>query len=218
MRVALYMRVSTRRQSLLPQLHALRAFVQARSAGEDPWRITKVYRERKPGTSPTRRQFRQLMHDAAMNRWDLLLVWKLDRFGRSLIEIVGRVRELTAHGRFFCVATQGGTIDTSSSSGKLQLAVLSAVAEFESELIGERVKNHIAHRRSRGMRWGRPRKMPDPTPVLEMRASGSTVSKIAKSMGCSEKTIQRCLDAHQDELAALVDKKREGGGTPPAAA
>jgi DNA invertase Pin-like site-specific DNA recombinase len=149
-RVALYIRVSTRKQSLRPQLHALREFVRAREGGEDPWKIVRVYRDRRSGKSPSRASYSKMLADAAFNRFDLVAVWKLDRFGRSTPEILRRVRELDARGVRFCCSSQGGLLDTSSSSGKLIVGVLALVAELEHDLNSERTVEGIKAVRRRG--------------------------------------------------------------------
>ncbi len=148
-RVALYVRVSTRDQHLGAQLRELRAEARRRR-----WRVVDEVRE--VGSSRRDRPQLEAMINRALRReLDAILVVRLDRLGRSLVELVGNVERLVARG-VVVVSVRDGALDTSSASAKLQLAVLGAVAEYEREVIRERTREGLARVRANGSASGRP--------------------------------------------------------------
>jgi putative DNA-invertase from lambdoid prophage Rac len=110
-----------------------------------------------------------LMADARLHKFDAVIVWKLDRFGRSLINCVAGIQELTAAGVRFIAMSQGLDTDTSNPTSRLLLHILAAVAEFERELIKERVSAGLKHAKAKGVRIGRPRRVFDRQRALDMR-------------------------------------------------
>jgi DNA invertase Pin-like site-specific DNA recombinase len=134
---------------------------------------------------------------------DALVVWKLDRLGRSLRDLVDTVTRLAGRGVGFCSLQEA--IDTTTPGGKLVFHVFAALAEFERDLVRERTSAGLAAARARGRRGGRPSVM---TPhklrvAREMYASGQyTVAAIAKTLGVSRASIYRHLTAAADQVSA----------------
>ncbi len=126
---------------------------------------------------------------------DTLVVWKLDRLGRSLHHLVNTVHELTAHGVGLRVLTgQGAAIDTTTPAGKLMFGIFAALAEFERELIVERTKAGLVAARARGHKGGRTPKMTPGKVRLAMAAMGKPETRIAdlcKELGITRNTLYR---------------------------
>jgi len=148
-KVAVYVRVSTTDQNTENQELALKR--HADSMGWD----CDVYKE-KESTRKTRPVKQQLMERLRKREYDAVLIWKLDRWARSLQELVMDVDDLTARNIGFIVLTQ--PIDTTSASGRLMLQVFGAFAEFEREIIRERTMAGLDRARRAGKKLGRPRK------------------------------------------------------------
>jgi DNA invertase Pin-like site-specific DNA recombinase len=150
-KVGLYARVSTtdKGQDIDLQLLDLRSYAGARG-----WEIFKEYLDLgESGAKEHRASFNELMDDARKRKIDLVLVWRLDRFGRSLKHLVVSLDELRTLGVGFISFKE--SIDLTTSTGRLLLHLLASFAEFERELIRERVKAGVAHARSKGKRLGR---------------------------------------------------------------
>lgn len=145
MKVAIYTRVSTPDQSDKPQIDICEGFCQ-RSGYE----VYGVYSDVISGTKDSRPGFNQLLDDMRLNRFDGICVSKLDRIGRSLQHLLGLIEEFNKKGIHFIAATQN--IDTTSSSGKLQLQIMGAFAEFERNLISERTKEALKGNKKVGKR------------------------------------------------------------------
>lgn len=151
--VVLYARVSTRDKDQTPdtQLHALREYADAHG-----WQILREYVDQaSAGDLRGRTAWRQMVTDVRQRPFDLLLVTKLDRAFRSVKETYDTLAFLSDHNSGFVATTQ--PIDTSTATGKLLLGVLAAVAEFERELIRERVKEGMARAKADGTHVGRPK-------------------------------------------------------------
>jgi DNA invertase Pin-like site-specific DNA recombinase len=151
MHTAVYMRVSTTDQRLDSQERELHRYCKMRG-----WKNTVVYSEKKPGALSTRPALDRMVQDIRAGKIERLVCYKLDRVGRSLTHLALVVDELAKLNVPLICTSQG--IDTSNDSpcGKFQLAVLMAVAEFEREIIRERVNSGLAAAKARGVRLGRP--------------------------------------------------------------
>src|SRR5580658_4572908 len=118
----------------------------------------------------------QLMADAHRRRFDVVVVWKLDRFGRSLVHCVSGIQELASLGIRFIATSQGLDTDESNPASKLLMHILAAVAQFERELIRERVSAGMKAAKARGTKTGnaigRPRRVFNRDEVLRLRGSG----------------------------------------------
>ncbi len=131
----------------------------------------------------------------ALRAGDTLVVWKLDRLGRSLHHLVNTVYQLTGRGIGFKVlAGQGMAIDTTTAAGKLAFGIFAALAEFEREMIAERTRAGLASARARGRKGGRPFKMTAAKLRLAMSAMGqpeTKVSALCQELGITRQTLYR---------------------------
>lgn len=149
-RCAIYCRVSTDEQNPEHQKNALVEY--AINQGYDIW---KIYTDVTSGSKQNRPQLNKLMFDARAKRFNVVLVWKLDRLGRSLQHLLSIIHEWELKGINFTCITQ--SIDTTTSSGKLTFHILGAVAEFERTLISERTKEGLKTAALKGKFPGRPK-------------------------------------------------------------
>jgi len=131
----------------------------------------------------------------ALRPGDTLTVWKLDRLGRDLRNLINTVHELEERGVALKVLTgHGASIDTTTPSGKLVFGIFAALAEFERELISERTRAGLAAARSRGRKGGAPRKMTAAKVRLAMSAMGmpeTIVGRLCKELGVTRQTLYR---------------------------
>jgi DNA invertase Pin-like site-specific DNA recombinase len=155
MRCAIYARVSTTDQTCENQLLELRRYAELRGWTATEYRDTGV-----SGSKTSRPALDKLMADAKRRRFDVLLVWRLDRLGRSLRHLVGLAEEFDAIG--IALVSLGESIDTTSPAGRLTFHVLGALAEFERGRCRERILAGLSRARARGVRLGRkPYDIPD---------------------------------------------------------
>lgn len=188
MKAAIYARVSTEDQHCEMQVTELRGY-----AGRMGWDVAE-YIEKASGKAGSKRPvLERLMNDARLRRFDVVLVWKLDRFGRSMKDFVERVQLLESAGVRFVAVTQGIDTDSKSPTGKLLMHILAAIAEFERDLIQERVKAGVAEAKRRGKHCGRPKKVFRRDEAAEMRTSGMSWRKIAAVLGVPQATIRLAL-------------------------
>jgi DNA invertase Pin-like site-specific DNA recombinase len=174
--------VSTDQQTTDNQLLELRAYAERQG-----WTTVEYVDSAISGSKESRPALDRLMADARRRRVDVVLVWRLDRFGRSLRHIVTALDDLHARGVSFVSLGEG--IDLGTPTGKLQLHILAALAEFERERIRERVRAGLARVRAAGGRLGRP-------PVhLATLPVGLTVRAAAAAWGVSKSTAARRLAA-----------------------
>ena len=178
-----YARVSTDDQNLAMQLDALRA------AGCDD-----VFQDMASGVSTVRKGLGDAL--ARCGEGDVLTVWKLDRLGRSLLDLVGLVENLKTRGVGLKVLTgAGASIDTTKPEGRLFFAMFAAMAEFERELIRERTRAGMSAAKKRGRHIGRPRKL-----TTERLAHAQTLidegrerADVAGLLGVGTSTLRRAL-------------------------
>ena len=183
-RVALYARVSTVHGGQNPemQLWEMREYCERRN-----WIITGEYVDRASGLRDSRPSLNLLFKDATQRKFDSVLVWKLDRFGRSLRHLVNCLAELQALGVKF--VSLKDSLDLSTPAGTLMCHVLCCMSQFEASLARERVISGLAHARSRGKRLGRPTKCVDVDKINALRASGHSWRLIARTMKLSVGTV-----------------------------
>jgi DNA invertase Pin-like site-specific DNA recombinase len=153
MKVAIYVRVSTDEQDLSSQLELCKKHCEIQG-----YEIYKIYQDIYTGTSDNRPAFNELLQDMRQYRFSMVVVTKLDRMGRSLKHLLNLFEEFNSKGVQFVAVTQN--IDTSTSSGKLQMQILGAFAEFERNLISERTKEGLKGKINVGKRGkdSKPRK------------------------------------------------------------
>lgn len=129
------------------------------------------------------------MREARLRRFDVVLVWKLDRWGRSVAHCIKSIQELTSLGVRFLAVTQNIDTDESSPTSRFLLHVLAAFAELEREMIRERVISGIRTARINGKSIGRPRKVFRRDQALELRAKGLSWRKIAAELQVPMSTV-----------------------------
>jgi DNA invertase Pin-like site-specific DNA recombinase len=191
MRVAIYARVSTGEQNPELQLRELRDYAERRG-----FIIHREYVETVPGDVRRRKRapkFEAMMADARRRRFDCVLVWKYDRFARSLGALVAALQEFRDLGIDFISHTQA--IDTTTPMGRLFFHVIGSFAEFERDVIVERVRAGLANARAKGKRLGRP--IQDPAAeqrVLALkRDEGLSLRQIAAREGLSPSGVRKML-------------------------
>lgn len=173
-----YARVSTEDQDMGLQIDALR-----RAGIPDD----QIYREKVSGVSARRHQLALALK--ILRPGDTLVVWKLDRLGRSMLDLLTKVKNLTDRGIAFRSLTDG--IDGNTPGGRFLLGVLAAGAQFERELIGERTKAGMARRRAQGQPISRP-KILDAKKIAKGRAmlkAGASVKEVAAALKVSVGTV-----------------------------
>lgn len=182
-RVALYARVSTNEQSPEMQLREMREYCQRRE-----WAIAGEYVDAGvSGCKDSRPELNRLMIDAKRRRFDAVLVWKLDRFGRSLKHLVNALAEFEALGVAF--VSLKDNLDLSTPAGRLMFQIIGAMAEFERSLIQERVRSGLRNARSKGVRLGRPTVKTDSQEITRLRSEGHSMADIAERLGISVGTV-----------------------------
>src|SRR5579862_1166102 len=179
-RVALYARVSTSNGQQDPemQLRELREFAEHRGLS-----ITGEYVDRMTGSKDSRPALNRLMADASRRKFDAVLVWKLDRFGRSLRHLVNAIAELEAIGVAFI--SFRNNVDLSTPLGRLMFQIIGAMAEFERALIQERVRAGLRNARAKGKRLGRPRVSVNAQEIADLRRRGYSWAQIVTETGVS---------------------------------
>ncbi len=204
MRAVAYVRVSTPDQKLDLQIAELSEYCSRMG-----WELVETYNDVVSGKKSRRPGLDKLMAAARRRKFDAVLVWKLDRFGRSLVDCLNNIEELDRCGVRFIVVTQGLDTDQRNPASRFLLQVLGAAAEFEGSLIVERAKagqeryrrdyeagrvGKTVHSRSgKNLPPHRPRKVFDRRKVLELRRQGMSLRQIAKVMGIGLGTVTRAL-------------------------
>ena len=188
-RIAIYARVSTTDQSTESQLLDLRRYVSDRG-----WTIFKEYvDEGISGTKDSRPALNELMNDAKKRRFDVVLVWRFDRFARSTKHLILALEEFKNLGIDFVSYQEN--IDTSSPLGSAIFTIISAVAQLERDIIAERVKAGLRRAKENGKKLGRPRVSVDTEKIHWMRAKGLSLRAIAKETGVSRTTVSDVLSS-----------------------
>ncbi|MGA2985372.1 MAG: recombinase family protein, partial [Terriglobia bacterium] len=184
MRAALYCRVSTLNgQHPEMQLAELRGFASRRG-----WEITGEYvDEGVSGSKESRPELNRLIADSHQRLFDIVLVWKIDRFGRSLKHLVNALADLDAYGVAF--VSLKDNIDLSTPSGRLMFQIIAAMAEFELSLCRERVRAGLQNARRNGKQLGRPRRVVDFDDIARLKAEGHSLRTIAEKIGAGYGTV-----------------------------
>jgi DNA invertase Pin-like site-specific DNA recombinase len=185
-RAALYCRVSTTGQTADNQLLALRSFAQARG-----WASTEFVDQGQSGAKERRPALDSLLAAARARKIDLVACVKLDRLARSVHHLVGMVREFEVLGVDLVVLDQA--IDTTTPSGRLLFHVLASVAEFERDLIRDRVLAGLRRAKSQGRRLGRPPVAVDLARAGNLLAEGQSIRSVAKVLGIGKSTLARAV-------------------------
>lgn len=189
-RAALYARVSTHNdQNPAMQLEELRAYCARRG-----WEVSGEYVDHGISGSKERRpQLDRLLADCRRRSVDAVIVYRYDRFARSLQQLVNALEEFRALGIDFVSLHEG--VDTSTPNGRLVFGIFATIAEFERELIRGRVRSGLAHARAKGQRLGRPRVDVDVQQIAQLRAQGLAWTAIAHQLGVGDGTVRRAAYA-----------------------
>jgi DNA invertase Pin-like site-specific DNA recombinase len=187
-RAAIYVRVSTDKQTVENQLRELRQIAERRG-----WQVVEEYhdagisgakgRDQRPGLD-------QMLKDASRRKFDVVMAWAIDRLGRSLIDLLGTIQSLEACGVDLYLDQQ--SIDTTTPAGRLMFQMTGAFAEFERSMIRQRVKAGLRRAVEQGKQLGRPRV----SPAIEKRIQshlrkGMGILKVASELGVGTSTVQR---------------------------
>jgi DNA invertase Pin-like site-specific DNA recombinase len=186
-RVGIYARVSTFDQQTIPlQIRALREYAVRRG-----WTIALQVKE--VGSGASERQLREKLLEAARRREiDVVLVWRLDRWGRSVADLLATLQELEHLGVGFVSLTEA--LDLTTPAGRAMAALLAVFAEFEREILRERVRTGLAHARQNGKRLGRPQTAAlHSGPVRKLYRAGVSQSEIARRLQISRTSVRRIL-------------------------
>lgn len=186
MRAAIYARVSTNNgQDPHMQIRELREYCNRRG-----WDIEGEYVDAGvSGAKEHRPQLDALLVVCRKRRVDAVVVYRYDRFARSLRQLVNALEEFRSLGIEFISLHEG--VDTSTPNGRLVFGIFASIAEFERELIRDRVKSGIAAAKSRGRKLGRPRVNVDAAGIAALRDSGASWSTIARQLRLSAGTAKR---------------------------
>ena len=187
-KAAIYVRVSTDKQTVENQVAALRQIAERRG-----WEIVEQYhdagisgskgRDGRPGLD-------QMLKDASRRKFDVIMAWAIDRLGRSLIDLLGTIQTLEACGVDLYLDQQ--SIDTTTPAGKLMFQVCGAFAEFERSMIQQRVRAGLKRAAEKGNYPGRPKI----SGALEKRIqtqlrAGKGILRVAREIGVGTGTVQR---------------------------
>lgn len=191
-RVGIYARVSTLERGQDPenQLEVLREYADRRG-----FEVAHEFVDRASGANDKRPAYQELRAAARHREIDVVLVWRYDRFARSLTALVNALEEFRALGVDF--VSRQEQIDTTSPQGKLFFGIVSSMAEFESSLISERVKLGMDRARRQGKRISRP-PIPSKTQqeIRRLRGRGMSFRRVAKEVGVDPKTVRKYSPRH----------------------
>ncbi len=187
-RAAIYVRVSTDKQTVENQLRELRQIAERRG-----WEVVKEYqdagisgskgRDGRPGLD-------EMLKDAQRRRFEVVMAWAIDRLGRSLIDLLGTIQALEACGVDLYLDQQA--IDTTTPAGKLMFQVTGAFAEFERSMIRQRVRAGLKRAVERGATLGRPKIGSDVERRIKSQLrAGKGILKVARELGLGTSTVQR---------------------------
>ena len=199
LRAGLYARVSTNDQQTIPlQIRALREYAARRG-----WTIALQVKE--IGSGASQRQLREKLLEAARRREiDIVLVWRLDRWGRSVTDLLGTLQELEHLGIGFVSLTEA--LDLTTPAGRAMAGLLAGFSEFEREILRERVRAGLAHARQNGQRLGRPATAAlHAAEVRKLHRVGVSKAEIARRLQIGRTSVRRILSAK-----TLLQRRRGG--------
>jgi DNA invertase Pin-like site-specific DNA recombinase len=198
MKIAVYGRVSTAEQNAAMQIEELRAYCVRRQ-----WEIVEEFIDSGvSGSKESRPALNRLLADAKRRRFDTVLVYRYDRFARSLRQLVNALAEFDALGIHFVSLHEG--VDTSTPNGRLVFGIFASIAEFERELIRGRVRSGLAAARARGTRIGRPNSDVDVARIAQLRVSNVSWREIERMVGVSARTARRALAGRGKTLSVSM--------------
>lgn len=187
MKIAIYVRVSTSDQSTEMQLRDLNEFIKNRG-----WEIHQVYEDIGiSGTKASRPALNRLMNDARSRKFKAVVVWKFDRFARSLKHLITALEEFSELGVDFVSYKEN--LDTTTSMGKAMFGMIGVMAQLERDIIRDRVIAGLKNAKAKGKRLGPKIKVNGPK-VLALRAKGLSMAKIAREMDISVGSVHLALN------------------------
>ena len=192
LRAGLYARVSTNDQTLAMQNRAMREYAARRG-----WTITMQIREVNSGAAW--REARERLLEAARRREiDLVLVWRLDRWGRSVTDLLATLQELEHLGVGFVSLTEA--LDLTTPAGRAMAGLLAVFAAFEREILQERTKAGLAHARQNGKRLGRPATAAvHAAEIRKQHRAGVSKSEIARRLKIGRTSVRRILEGDSSQ-------------------
>lgn len=185
MKVAIYLRVSTEAQSFDSQTHEIDTMLNNRG-----WKISKRYEEKVSGAKADRAELKALLNDARLGLFDTLVIYKLDRLGRSLKQVIATLDELTHFG--VSIISLKENLDLTTPTGRLMIHLITSFAEFERDLIRSRVIDGLKAARAKGKVLGRPR-ITNVDEVKRLRKQGRSLRSIAKELSVTLGSVQNAL-------------------------
>jgi DNA invertase Pin-like site-specific DNA recombinase len=187
-RVIIYARVSTREQNPDMQLQDLRTYAEVRG-----FQVIQEYVDYASGSKNDRENYQRLLDDIRKRKADMVLVWKFDRFARSTRELINALEEFNSLGVDFVSYKEN--IDTSTPTGKILFTMISAFAEFEREILRERVIAGMEKAKVRGVKIGRP-EIPlfIKKKVMELKRDGYTYKQIIKKLNISKSSYYSIIN------------------------
>lgn len=191
MKTAIYLRVSTKtRQDTETQLQPIKEYAERNKID-----IYKTYTDiGESGSKESRPQFDLMLNDIRKNKVKCVMVYKLDRIGRSLQHLLKLFEEFNKRGIDFISITQN--IDTTTAEGRMFLRMLMIMSEYERELIIDRVNAGIKRAKAQGVKLGRPKTEINIDEVLNLKDKGLSLRKIATKLNISLGAVQRCIKTH----------------------
>jgi DNA invertase Pin-like site-specific DNA recombinase len=189
MKAALYARVSTKNhgQDVTMQTRELLEYCERRG-----WIVAGEYIDAGIcGAKESRPELNRLMADAHFRKFDVVVVWKFDRFARSVSHLLRALETFNSLGIAFVSLSE--QMDTTTPAGKMVFTVLGAVAELERSLICERVRAGLRNAVAKGKRLGRPRVMVDASRIARLRGQGRSIRGIADALGYSRSLVHKTL-------------------------
>ncbi len=197
MKAAIYARVSTTNgQDPTMQTRELKEYCERRG-----WKIVGEYVDTGiSGAREKRPELDRMMADAHRRRFDAVVVWKFDRFARSVSHLLRALETFKALGVEFVSLSE--QMDTSTPTGKMVFTVLGAVAELERSLIAERVRAGLRNARAKGKTLGRRPVLVDREKVATLRAQGLSWQKVANKLRLSEPVVRRAMKNHSPKSGA----------------
>ena len=187
-RAALYVRVSTDRQTVENQIAALSKIAEARG-----WQIVATFNDAGISGAKGRKDrpgLDQMLREAQRGKFDVVMAWAIDRIGRSLVDLLNTIETLSACGVDLYLDQQ--SIDTTTPMGKLMFQVTGAFAEFERSMIRQRIHAGLSRAVANGAKLGRP--LNNPSAIEQARMAlgqGLGINRVAKLVGLSNGTVQR---------------------------
>ncbi len=189
MRAVLYGRVSTTNngQDVTMQIREFHEFCKSRG-----WNVIDEYVDAGvSGAKDSRPELNRLMADAKRRKFDAVIVYRFDRFARSTRHLVNALAEFNALGIQFVSMHEG--VDTTTPNGRLVFGIFASIAEFERELIRDRVRSGLRNAKAKGKRLGRPRTNVNPAKIASLREQGASWSEVCAETGLTAGTAKRAF-------------------------